>query len=291
MLTIGAADSSGRPVVIHTAPSPTVYLDKCVLTDVAENPGLRRRLADAIIRRGGTLCLSCVHLAEFANTTVASTAEAVEGLLLDLDRNVAFLDVRPKTVIDRENNSSPVSAGGRAGIEPHLDDNLVAAIHQRSVGVDPLDLRGLFRMVQGSAGVELLSEIGREDDLTLASIQRGRALAHIDPAILRRIRRPPSAPARRMPTEDVFREITRQLLRDKTARLGPQDMRDLFHMIVPVSYLDYVVLDGGWAYRAEEIRKRLEKAGTLTRFARIYSPRQRAKRTMKQFWRDLESEE
>jgi hypothetical protein len=61
-------------------------------------------------------------------------------------------------------------------------------------------------------------------------------------------------PESRSPAAAVLSEVFRSVAQDaKAARWMPNDALDLLHVIVPLAYVDGLVLDGQWARRVKRI--------------------------------------
>ena len=78
-------------------------------------------------------------------------------------------------------------------------------------------------------------------------------------------------------------EAGRYLVRDRI-NMSSQDWRDYFHMVTPLAYCDVVLLDRRWANKAQEMVRRLRRAGHRAQMAQVFW-----KRELESFWAVLES--
>jgi hypothetical protein len=80
---------------------------------------------------------------------------------------------------------------------------------------------------------------------------------------------PPHSPA----TNLIARHLIAPFLKDKLRAINRNNAIDLTHAVVPVSYCDYVLLDGQWAAMVSDLRRRLADAGVSIPIAKVFSKR------------------
>ena len=102
--------------------------------------------------------------------------------------------------------------------------------------------------------------------------------------LLARIKQAPLGPNLPCATRYVDLETARSLVRDSRLSLSPSDRRDLFHMIVPLAYCDFILLDRAWAGRAKAITQRLRECGHTAEFAQVFHGGE-----MEKFWSAFET--
>jgi hypothetical protein len=268
--------------VSQSSSPPTVYLDLWALMDIGKDEASRHRLARVLISRGGTLMLSWVHMLEF----VKASASAVEQLLVDLELHYAFLNAEPGAVIAEEDRLLvlPPSEWTHG---PHMDFEVLKEFvaHSRSaVAFEPREFLG---QLQSPTFAPLLQ--GFRGALTALdeTLQKQRARFRDDPSFARQVRSIPTGPRLQTPTRYVLDEACRGLIRDTRFEMKLNDWADFCHMVVAVSYCDYVVLDKGWAARARQVEKRLTESGVIgpgVHFAKVFS-------SLEAFWVAIEAED
>jgi len=81
---------------------PSVYLDYCVIVDLARDPARGPAFRETLLEKGGTLYLSWAHLVELFGLGVGPTYERIRAYLGSFGRNFVLIDNVANAVIDRE---------------------------------------------------------------------------------------------------------------------------------------------------------------------------------------------
>ena len=92
-----------------------------------------------------------------------------------------------------------------------------------------------------------------------------------DPEFQSAIKRLPSGPPIQRGTRFILREFVRALIVDKGTKVTRNQVIDLFHAIVPISYCDYVLLDKYWEAQLDRVRSRFSNAVMAVPTARVFS--------------------
>jgi hypothetical protein len=261
----------------HVTP-PSVYLDMCVLMDFAHDPALGGRFTRILLKKGGTVLLSWFHLLELNRIRSPQTAAEVEEFLESLDLHVAFLEPLADRVIDNENRLM-ATPPDRWKSAPHLDDTFLKIAHFNAKPPAVFGFRGLLKHLQTPEMDALRNQfemVVQKPGQTLA-LKRQQFLD--DAAYAKTVRALPAGPVIQTPTRYVVRETFNGLIRDAQKTMSPKEWIDLGHAEVSVSYADYALLDKAWVEHMRVVRARIEKAGLLSRFARVYSTG-----TLAEFW-------
>jgi hypothetical protein len=256
---------------------PVVYLDQWALRKIAEES--HQRFTEVLVRRGGTLALSVLHLIESAKMSRRPTREGIERLLASVCPHLCFIQPKAGRVIDQEN----ALLTGRSFVAPQFDDAFLEIFVLRGrTGRDYRGLNPTGLLSELREGGPLDEQIGPiveklhatfDEDLT-----RRRERYARDAGARHRVLRPPKGPPRPFPTRFLFEELLDSLVRHRMT-MEPNDWMDFWHSVVPVSYCDFVLLDRRWHAKVTEACRRLRRSGLITRAAQVFSPR-----TMGEFW-------
>lgn len=275
-------DPTGTVQLTQRMTSPAVYLDMWALMEIAGDKRLAERFNKALLRRDGTLLLSWFHLLEFNKPKSPNTATDAEQFLGSLDWHVAFLEPLPDLVIEAENRLLSQETSGLVQA-PHLDNGLLRLLHMNAKPPAVYGFEGLLRAVQDEEFDDLARRFDEGMSDTSRNLNLVRERRRSEPAYERQLRLPLSGPKLEAATRYVVRETVRDLIRDDRTRMSTNDWKDFAHMVVSVSYADLVVLDKSWADRAGRVRTRLQSAGLLTQFAKVY-----AKASFEAFWTEFD---
>lgn len=259
------------------ATPPVVYLDQWALRDIAK--GSHQRFTEVLLRRGGTLALSALHLMESAKISSRPTREGIERLLASVCPHLCFIQPKAGRVVDQED----ALLTGRSFVGPQFDDAFLEVFVLRGRtgrdyrGLNPAGLLSELREV-GPLGEQVGLIVQKlhatfDEDLTHRRERYAR-----DAGARHRVRRPPKGPPMPFPTRFLFEELLNSLVRDRMT-MAPNDWMDFFHSVVPVSYCNFVLLDRRWHAKVTEACRRLRRSGLITRAAQVFSPR-----TMGEFW-------
>jgi hypothetical protein len=257
----------GAPAVTQYFRPPTIYLDHWALRKISENDELKDRLTSAIESKTGTLVISILNLVEFIKVTSPTRAEKAEDLLEKILPNLYLIDFQLFDVIARE---ASVIQGGEL-IPPHADQEflkIIATIKPQTP--KPFTARGIFSVViqhkdKLSAGFDRLAEKGVE------KLELLRTELNSDTSFQSALRRPPRRPPNNVWTKLILQELLRGLLVDKTTVISTNHAIDFMHAVVPISYCDFVLLDGYWEELAGRAKKRIIDANITISFAKVFS--------------------
>jgi hypothetical protein len=264
-----------------------VYLDHWALRDISESPILANRFRTALLKRGGSLAISLLNIIEFARPTAESAPiprhVALAEMFLDsLMPHIYLIQICAPWVIRAE--TAKYYAPGTVLNPADSDDDLVRIVTMnaaRNFGM-PISFRG---------GIASVAQ-------NCASHQKGfKDGARTFVQQLYTVQFPNFAKATPKQMEDMlwqhpsktycFMAAVYQLLYTQRATpLKDRSVMDLWHMIVPVSHCNYVLLDGNTCHIVSAVKQRYKKlAGDSVRFiAKVYS-----KPMLDQFFADFEN--
>lgn len=255
-------------VVTH---GPVVYLDQWAWCDLAENTDLRKTLAIALREANAAVAYSFMTLAELSQVTRRSQQEAIADFADAVD--YAFVDSDPNCVSQRESST--------AGSLPCLDETLIKGFFAKQARGKSAPTLRMSEFLQYLRPSEMQSRMAAElaavEQALDPLIRRARLHAGVVEAAKRRTRerhRVTSPTSVVMHLKDAAIDW---ILSQPRMKMGKNEWVDLFHMIVPVAYCHFVLLDRRWAsFVANYVR--LEPPLV----ARVYS-----KQAWDEFLRDL----
>jgi len=248
--------------------SPSVYLDHWALRAIASRGELAGRLASALERASGTLCISAWNILEFSKVSCVATIREAEALLEACFPRLFFVECDPRVVIEREN----AFLAGAGSMSPHADLDILKIIPLLEPrGSEVLGVRGLLDAVRGSGLDQGLTKLGETFKLLIIDLRKEVAT---DSALQSNARRAPAGPGYQRATRFILRELVRTLALHQTMNLSSNDALDFLHGVVPIAYSDYVLLDRRWASLGRQAVQRLRSAGHETRVAEIFSGEQ-----------------
>jgi hypothetical protein len=227
--------------VQYTVRLPLIYLDHCSLRNIASAPARRRQFV-RILETKGTLLFSWMNAAETAPNSGPSVDD-MRSLLDDVGPNWLLLDNNSETVAEREGRGTPAP-------QVFFDEAYFKAWW---TAIEPAD-RGPFRLGTMLELAQLpefkamwktrLQSLDRIVSLLQEARRRMRAGTY-KPSV----RRDPSRPS--LTTYDT---LATALLKDAKNNVV-NDVCDLLHAAVSLTYAHWVVLDGAWANYGRQLRR------------------------------------
>jgi len=236
--------------------SPSVYLDHWALREISESDGLSHRFATILKKRGGTLVLSWLNVVEFSKVSDREQRHKADLLVNDLNPNLFWLNPDFFTVAKQE------ELGGLNSL--HSD----SAFAQEFA----MNLRGeLFKAVYANPQTRI--QYDNFADIVIHQIEQLRNDFDRSNAMQKAIKTLPRIPKHTRATHLIARELIATFLKDKSVKLNRNNAIDLCHAVVSLSYCDYVILDGHWAKKAEDLRGRLSREEILIPIAQVFTKR------------------
>jgi hypothetical protein len=247
VLKIGTSESS--PLILTPElTSPCLYLDYCVIGDLAQNPALGGRLRDCLLEKEGTLYLSWAHLVELFGLGFGRTYNSIRSYLASFGRSFVLTDCDAQAVIDREANWNP----GKQN--PVLDEDFLRFLASSWDGMSNLDISILLD-VPGDKSVftQYQTQHRRHKENLKQTFDGARKRYRTDPEWRRQIDNEvysyePGTP----PTDYIYKQMSRECIITHE-QFNASDGLDFEHCVVSLAYCDYVVLDKKWARRCEKI--------------------------------------
>jgi hypothetical protein len=247
---------------------PLVYLDHWAWQMFSESSTLGGRLTRALKSQGGTLALSWLNVAEFAEMTDANQARKAEELLDAVIPNIFFIQPDFFKVIDEENK---VIAGGTP-TAPHADNGLLDCWLTLSFADKPslklLTAGKLFRVAQATG---IGTSYGSFTSNAINTIEMLRKEFESNAKLQSEMNRVPSGPPIQRGTRHIRKELMRSFLANKNLNLTPNHVVDFSRAIVAAAYCDYLLLDNHWRTQLKAAEKRIRSGGLTFPTAKAFS--------------------
>jgi hypothetical protein len=247
MLSFASTDSAPLELRV-TITQPMVYLDHCVLADLAaDSVGRGSQFRDALEGAEGTLFLSWAHIVELFSLGNGPTFERVAAYLRTFGGRFAIIDSDPHAVINREKNWRP-------GQNPALDEAFTRLLAKNWDGKSEMSLCILLdAIVREPEFFEKIKVLHREQKASLKLLfDRQRERYRVDRSarqLLDKAQYRYSAP---FMTEKVLMELTRECVRTNE-QFNPSDGLDFYHAVVSISYCTHAAFDKKWARRCGKV--------------------------------------
>lgn len=247
--------------IVHDVVSPAVYLDQAPLLNIARNQGYANRFLSALERRNGTLVFSWLNAVELADPEDPKTFASGKALFEKAFPRIAFQEAIPDLVVQAEDADDGKWKISRPQLDRMMFGKYTSWAAARKT-MNPIDPAGFLDFAREC----------RDQIRTAWSVSADRALKVLESARASGNYPEPDlagAEKRARPTRH-FDQLALHHLVNSNLPLTSQNYRDYHHMVVAVSYCDYVVLDKHWTEQAGKFQRRLEKERLLSHTARVF---------------------
>lgn len=257
MVTISTSDAHPLQVKMDLD-TPSVYLDQCVIGDFAEVPEFGTACRQAILTKGGTLCISALHLVEMSGLCPGATYSRMKDFLASFGNRFAILEYDPNVVLTRE--QGPKQLRPRASLDFELTKELLCKWN----GLSEINLGILFEILERNSPLcqSLRDAHAYHKSTFYEDVGKLSHAYRTDMQVKKRVieMRCPN-PTESNVLDYLYCHVRRTCVREG---LTQNDTIDFFHSLVSVSYMDFVVLDKKWA-------SRMRRIPTVPGMARIFA--------------------
>jgi hypothetical protein len=264
----------------QSATVPFVYLDQWAYMSLARDHKQLQCFVDEIVRSEGTLAFSLVNFYELSQISDLDQLGRIENLFQQIWPRLAFLNSDPTAVIENENEL----LRGTSNQAPHLDDWMLNKyVEFYRPGVNPLDPKGFLLQLRNPGmayGFQTAYRLLVES--TKAMVEKTRCMYQRDDNARTEVASLPKGEPVRHPTRYIFKQAAYSIVKGNFNIHNPNEVADFFHMVVPLSYCNLVLLDKGWAERARQVQNSVRNVGLLTHDAAVFSAK-----TLDQFWAEI----
>lgn len=241
---------------------PTIYLDQWMWVQLSKDAKLRERFTRSAASRNSCIMYSLVSLMELSKISDQGQLDTLAELMDILD--FGFVEMDFNKVIGLEKRHESTTLGVFNGRHPAGDIDLLNYMIRRHYPQVP-KMSALLRDMKEEIPARYSAMAERlHADLT-PMIERARA----DPVVSARAKTKNRARSvlRAGPpyTEDIWKCLSYYLVANKDMKMNPNEWMDVFHLVVPVAYLEFVTVDKTWL---DFVRNRLSI--TSPDIARVY---------------------
>jgi len=247
MITIKTSETNPILVEIYIT-SPSVYLDYSAIAMLSQDDVRAKSFRNILVGKNGTLVVSSAHLIEACGLGLGPTFSKIKSFLDSLDNRFAFLNFNPDEVIAKEKQWKPNDPS------PVLDLVLTKEVFRQWSGLSPLTAGTLLVNFQNNPDLsQRYKEIQTTHKTNLKIMfDNARNEYRNNPIVRRNIDNRNCFDQNFNRTEQVYCLLRRETIRTNEV-FNDSDGFDLWHSVVAVSHMDYIVHDKKWARRLRAI--------------------------------------
>lgn len=204
--------------------------------------------------------MSWLNLVEFSKVSDRHQVARAEQLIDCAIPQIIFLQADFGAVIDKEDG---LRRAGAAPDAPHIDAELAKVL----LWPQPNSLRVLsaHQLFTRAAHPEIVSAIEGLTSRISRQIEKRRACSSQPASIHELMKRYSHEHALQRATRITADFLIISLFSNKKARLKQNDVIDILHGVVALSYCDFVLLDKNWRDKAERLRRALPSSFPMAR--------------------------
>jgi len=225
--------------------SPMVYLDHWALNDLSLDTELRDRFIDVMTKKGGTFRISVFNMIELSRQTDVSQVTSILDMI-DSIPDCGLINTDPREVIKKENM---LISDSSLRLNPSIEIDIVAAHLMAQNYPTEWHVSDIIRKVIPELPSTRLSESNSE---FLKDMERLLGIGREDKDYLSRASKrlkklKDSGPKYQAATRELFIMALDFVMTNKQMKMARySEWTDLFHVVVPVSYCDLVMIDKRW---------------------------------------------
>jgi hypothetical protein len=228
--------------------SPMVYLDHWALNDISLDESLRERFVNVMNAKGGTFRLSAYNMVELSKQADSSQVDTILNMISSIT-DCGFINSDAKEVIEKENeliaNPELIFEGKNPSVEIEivvahvLAQNFPIKWHVSDIIRTVIPELPTKAMVSSNIkfvrDMQSLLKVGRTDRHHLQRAEQRFRNYKRDGAKYQR------------PTREIYAMALDFVMRNSQMKMAEySEWIDLFHVVVPVSYCDIVMVDKRW---------------------------------------------
>ncbi len=220
---------------------PYLYLDHHVISHFSNTSKYvsdGEEIRDLLLRIGGTLVFSWAHLFELFRLDNSAAYYKCRNYLKSYGSNFLMIDSDPLAVIKKEKQWKP----GKE--HPALHEELLKILPNDWDGESQISISIIMDHFTSNPFFESkkrrYQSQKKQYTKKLISDTKERNLASSE--LKEEAHHTPNS----TPTEDIFDKVIDMCVK-KGGKLNPDDAFDLWHLVVPTSYCEYVVIDKEWS--------------------------------------------
>lgn len=226
---------------------PTLYLDQWMWCLLSENSKLRKTFIEIGKKVNASIMYSVVTFVELASLEDEKQIEAITEVMQSLD--YGFTEANPSRVILREQKLEIPEGGAFIHLNPCCDVELIRDFFLNVMDpLKPFRISSILTQLREEGTSGRYKEMGQR----LGSITQIVIKARKDPAVIARAKKrhlKKELQRKRSPyTQDIYNLALDFSVVNETMKMTSAEWMDLLHTIVPVAYMDFVLLDKRWCH-------------------------------------------
>ncbi len=243
-LVINIINTPQGILLSETYGRPIVYLDHWGFNEIALNKSYRKLFCEIMNRRKGILRISVYNIRELVNQSDNSQREQIYSLIDEVD--TGYINIHPREVINKENN---IIRGLTPIINPSVELEIFSSyLASKNYATD----YKISEIVQVSVDNWNRAEMSADSENFVAKITNRidsirNNTKEIEKAKKRFIATKARGPKYQAATREIASLAVDFVIMNKTMKMTKHsEWSDIFHLIVPVAYCDFVLLDRRW---------------------------------------------
>ena len=241
----GIDHGNGKIEIQEHFRSPMVYLDHWALNDLSLDDELRDRFIGLMARKGGTLRLSVFNIVELSRQADVSQVNSILDMI-DRIPDCGLINIDPREVIEKENM---LISDKSLRLNPSAEIDIIVAHVMAQNYPTKWHVSDIIRKVIPELPSKHLSESNAE---FLKAMERLLGIGRDDQDHLRRASKrfkklKSCGPKYQAATREIVAMAIDFVMTNKRMKMAQySEWMDLFHVVVPVSYCDLVLIDKRW---------------------------------------------
>lgn len=242
--------------------SPTIYMDHWAIRYFSNNLALQDRFVTALKSKRGTLLISNISFAEFAEPEDSGNSYDAGVFIQRLLPNIYLTDFALDKILDREQ----LEVDNENRFWPSADLPQLKLLAELSPdGQIDIGIKRFFEMTHLTRNVTKASTKIAVDNIYDAFEKVRR-----DPHYVHKARHV-ALDDKRSRTAIIMGELMRGFVLDGGSLLSRNDIFDFLHALMPLNSCDYVLLDGSWEDRVRKMKQRISKVKMVMPLAQCFS--------------------
>lgn len=221
--------SNGLPQAKMSFSPPLVYLDTWAINDFVDNPNLFLKFKNALQNSNGTLCISVMTIYEIVQRTDIKQIQNI-GLMLD-QLNWGYIEFSPTKVCEQENKLKYKS------LDTCVDKETFKFHMTRKRDIHPFTTSEIITEVVGwKIQKNFFEELNKSLSEFASNPENKKMITQWNSPLKKLI-----VPS----TRDLWWKVRFYIL-SSGKKMTDTEWIDVFHLIVPCAYCDFVLLDKKW---------------------------------------------
>ena len=228
------------------ASRPTVYLDNWALNLLSDDHTLAERFTYLLNELGGSLSVSIINILEIVGRSDKRQISDILGLMDLVDE--CFIDINPTSVVKREKELTHIERAV-SQTSPCADLQMISLLEDVHNPLKPFKISEVI--------LELQKEMKRnryvfQEDFERELFPRIMKARNDQSVLLKAKNRfKNKSKSKRISTEwpytkDLFNRCIDFITINETMKMPDKEWLDIFHVVVPVAYCDFVLIDNRW---------------------------------------------